>query len=414
MACMTNLLLCCLLLDTQACASDAPFEIVFGPKDPIPRKNGKIGSLEFMKLFAASAPWTQAASHVAVFKLYPQFITSASDEDLRTVFQDLKRRGIAIELAAGGLMPTSTYGKGIEGFGAAKGPVLAQRIKDMGGTLAYVNLDEPYTFGCRYTGPRAASMSMEQAAHEIVDYIRTMKAIFPAIEVGDAECLGGNAGHITVADLESWLDTFRKINGAPFKFYTLDVVWTRAGALAEAHELQAWVQSHGMQFGVIYDGDAQDGSDVEWLGHAEHAYLQYESMGGRRPDRIVMQSWHDHPQHLLPESDPDSYTHLINAYLLPATTIDMRTHALTQALHYSVSGRIVSDHGAPVPSVSIALFLSGDKPLPQQRPLGSAESLPDGSFSLEVSLPAKATQVIARFAGDDHWRPAERACDIAR
>ena len=171
-------------------------------------------------------------------------------------------------------------GQASRGFGGPLGVVRAQRIKDAGGTLSYINLDEPYTFGCRYTGPNAANMSLEQAATEVAAFIQGIKAIFPGVVVGDAENLGtGSGASITAADLENWLTTYKNVTGTPFPFFVVDTDWLRPGAFAEVRELQTWVQSQGMQFGIIYDGDASDTSDVAWLAHAEGAFCQYERPG---------------------------------------------------------------------------------------------------------------------------------------
>jgi hypothetical protein len=380
-------LLLVLLAGATVYAADAPSELIFSPKDPIPRKNGKVGALDFMQLFVPSAPWAEAAHHVAVFKLYPQFVSGASDEDLRTVIQDLKRRGIALGLEAGALIPTSDYGRGVEGFGGEKGPVWAQRIKELGGSLSYLDVDEPYTFGCRYTGPHAAHLPMKQAALEVMEFIKNMKSIFPDISIGDAECLGAGSGSlVTVQDLSSWLEAYRQANGAPFPFFLVDVEWARPGAFAEVRELQTWVQSHGMKYGIIYDGDAADGSDAEWLGHAEQAYSLYELMGERCPDQVVMQSWHDHPKHLLPESDPDCYAHQINSYYRPSTRMEVAVRFNPQDHRCRTSGRLTSDHGVPIPAAVINLSMEALDEIDGEVPQGASGA----TVGLHVD-PAKST-----------------------
>ena len=52
----------------------------FSPLDPIVRQEvGYGGSPQYVQLFDPAAPWTQAASRVQVFKIYPQWITQATD-----------------------------------------------------------------------------------------------------------------------------------------------------------------------------------------------------------------------------------------------------------------------------------------------------------------------------------------------
>ena len=59
-------------------------QVWFCPLDPLFRPEVNYGgSPQYLSLFTPSAPWTQAASHVNVFKIYPQWIGSATDSDLR-------------------------------------------------------------------------------------------------------------------------------------------------------------------------------------------------------------------------------------------------------------------------------------------------------------------------------------------
>ena len=378
-----------LLFGATVSASDELTELIFSPCDPIPRHipNGRVtsGSLDYQQLFTPSAPWTEAASHIAVFKLYPQFVMKATVDDLRMVIQDLNRRGIAIGLEAGALIPTATYGSGVEGFGGERGVVMAERIKELGGKLTFLNMDEPYTFGCRYAGPHAASMSMEQVAHEIIDYIHNMKAIFPDVSIGDTEGLGGGL-HITVSDFEAWLEAYRQANGAPFPFVLVDSPWDHVGAFADVHKLQSWIQSHGMKCGVFFNGDYQDTSDAAWLAHAEDAYSQYERVGERRPDLILMQSWNDRPKAVLPESSPLSYTHLINGYFRAATAINLQAHFQQQDHVCRISGSVAGEHGIPVRSVNVMLEREALEGPGEMTTWSIAGEVPQGAVTANVGM----------------------------
>ena len=55
----------------------------FSPLDHLLRPEVKYGGApSYMELFAADAPWSKAVAHVSVFKIYPQWITRASDDRL--------------------------------------------------------------------------------------------------------------------------------------------------------------------------------------------------------------------------------------------------------------------------------------------------------------------------------------------
>jgi hypothetical protein len=378
--------------------------VVFSPKCQFGNEhpNGVAidGSLDFMSLFKADAPWKQAAGHVQIFKFSPRFIDRATDEELKTAIDDLARRGIGLGLATGGLTATDTYGKGVEGFGGPKSLTRIERIKSLGGDLGYINLDEPYTFGCRYNGPNAAHLKPEEVAHEIAEFIAKVHAIFPKAVVGDAEAIGFSG--IGPADIEQWLTTYRDVTGAPFPFYLCDTGWWRPTAFAEMREMQAWVQAHDMQFGTYYDGDADDTSDAAWMEHAEEAFCRYERAGERRPDQVQMQSWNDRPHYTLPESDPTRHTAILLSYARAIT--DLQLKAGPGRSGWTIAGRLLTEDGKPVAHATVSLS--------RQARSGPGET---GTYQITGEVPAWATTAtILVAANGDGATPGPIDATIAR
>src|SRR5262249_833650 len=100
------------------------------------------GSVDYFDLFSPTAPWSGAAAHVTVFKMYSDMLMLA-DATLREMFADLKRRHIAFAIEWGPLEPVGSCGVGLEGFFGAQALTFAQRIHDLGGSLQYIAFDEP-------------------------------------------------------------------------------------------------------------------------------------------------------------------------------------------------------------------------------------------------------------------------------
>jgi len=74
-------------------------------------------SVDYFDLFSPSAPWSTAASHVQIFKIYSQLLEAVSDDQLQKLFADLDRRGIALALE---FPPLVSENCGfVEGFGDA-------------------------------------------------------------------------------------------------------------------------------------------------------------------------------------------------------------------------------------------------------------------------------------------------------
>ncbi len=145
-----------------------------------------------MSLFTPDAPWSKAASHVQVFKIYPQWMTDATDAELRQQFADLKRRGIGLALEWGLLnSPDCAGGEGIGGLTDtemyADTAHAANRIKSNGGDLRYVAMDHPFDGAGLYTGPNACRWSAEQVANNASQNFKAFQEVFPGVRIGDIE-----------------------------------------------------------------------------------------------------------------------------------------------------------------------------------------------------------------------------------
>ena len=301
--------------------------------------NPRMGELDYLDLFKADAPWQRAAAHVHIFKFYPQLLEKLSDGELRSVLADLNRRGIAIALEVGPLVPTSTCGMGVESFNGSSGPAVARRLRSLGSTLRFAALDEPYFYGSLFAGPNACRWTARKVAEEMSLWIAEMRTIVPDILVGDIEPLADPASAEMYA---AWLDTFRSVSGANFPFFHLDVDWNRPRWGEEAKALEDAVRQRGIAFGMLYFGD--DGStDRRWIELAEERMGLYESLYGGKPDQVVIQSFHDRPHHALPETDPSAFTYLVNRYFRQRTAIAM--DAAPHAGGVLVAGKLTTSDG---------------------------------------------------------------------
>jgi len=285
---------------------------------------------------------------VHVFKLYPQFMGTASDVDLVRVVTDLNRRGIAIALEDGPLTASATCGRGVEGFGGlANGLRSVQRIRSAGGTVRYIALDEPYYFGSLYTGLNACRRSAEQVAQEVSSYVRSIRNAAPDIVIGDIEPL--------TADLASdvyvrWLDAYRSTTGETLPFFHLDLDWSRQDWPAAARSIEAAARQRGIEFGIIYFGNPGDVSDAAWVAHAADRMAVYEGRTGGKPEHVIFQSWHDHPDRVLPETDGTTFTALIDRYFRTRTAL---TVSSDPAASRSVVGRLTDDAGKGLDAATV-------------------------------------------------------------
>jgi hypothetical protein len=312
------------LINTEPGVSDyTQPQVWFSPLPILPRNVGRpfIGSEDFMDLFTTDAPWGEAAARVQVFKLYGEWVAyNATDAELAQVIADLNRRGIAIAFEAGPLTPTDSCGQGIEGFTSVEENLrIAQRIQKAGGTAQYVAFDHPYDAGALNTSENACHWTAQEVAENAALSVAAIRSVFPNIIVGDIETADHN-----MKEIARWVDACNDAFGEDLGFLHMDINYSLADWAKNTREIEDYLRTRGVAFGIIYFGDRSDESDEAWLSNTGERIKTYELDYGGQPDQVVFQSWHDHPDHVLPESDAYSFTWFINQYLDDKTSLGFR------------------------------------------------------------------------------------------
>lgn len=321
------------------------------------------GSIDYYDLFEPDARWPRAAGHVQVFKVPGTWVHYYStDEELRTVVNGVAERGMALALELGPLTVTAECDQG-EGFGGHYELDAVRRIHRVGGRVDVVALDEPYAFGHVETTPNPCHYPPERVAQEIADFVRALRKIAPDVVVGDIEPMWTD---ITADDLATWLDTYRHVAGEPFAFLHLDADWSRHDWPEAFLATEQAARERGVPIGVIYNGSEAQ-TDAEWNGLAMDRAYSLEQVTGGRPDHVIFQSWFDHPDRVLPETDPTTFTGLVNRYLgtRSAISITRSRDSVTGAI--TAGGAALADasltvHALPLDGPAQSLRLEGRVP----------------------------------------------------
>ena len=191
---------------------------------------------------------------MSVFKLYPQFLSSASDDDLATVVAGLKERNIALAIGFGILHQTSRCGIGVEGYNGSGALRASERIKKAAGKLAYVAADEPLFFGHDFNGTNACHADLAALAQDAAGTAKLFQAAFPGVKIIDVEPISNFKETNWRGLLESWHSAFRQAYGAPFAALHADIVWTVPWQ-SQVFELYKFMRDVHMPLGVIYNGN---------------------------------------------------------------------------------------------------------------------------------------------------------------
>ena len=330
-------------------------QIWFGPLDPSPPSASRsfCGCLDFFDLFGEDAPWVNAAGKVDVFKLYGGWVAwVASDAELRQVVEDTNRRGMALAFEAGPLTPTEDCTGEIEGFAGPQEAIrIVQRIKAAGGRIAFVDLEHPYDAATFAAAPDVCRMTPEEIARDVSRFVRTVRSVFPDAVFGGVETAQHDVDHVA-----RWVEAYRAVMGEDLAYFHLDLNYGQPDWPQRALEIETYLRSQGIDFGLFYIGDWQDASDAEWVARAEERFVKYEVEYGGRPDHVVFQSWHPHPEQLLPETDPSAFTYLINRYTRSRTELTLNSDPSPDG-GLTLSGVLMDTKGTPLSNAPIALTM---------------------------------------------------------
>ncbi len=295
------LLVSVLVSQTAGLCSDEP-TIWFDPKHDVP---------DYFDLFAPSAKWTRAAKYVKGFEVSVQVVSKGSDADLTEMFTWLRQHNIALCLGMLPLTPSEQgCGHHVEGYSAfGQCRKDAKRVQSLQGEPQFYDMDEPLFYGHYYDGPNACHSSIEEIAADVAEKVRQVRSVFPNVQIGESEPIHPP---VSLDDLEKWFDAFKKATGTPLAFLSVDLQWSHdwQGRLVEVAHLCA---RKGIRLHVIYNGSGRDSSDEEWVLRAFANARAVESL--IKPDVVSIASWNRFPTHVLPESDPNTLTGLVDRYL---------------------------------------------------------------------------------------------------
>jgi hypothetical protein len=303
---------------TGAQTANKKTEVWMGGSNPLAAPKPGTSSTprsDFFQMFDPAAPWQRTAKGIQVQELPPSLVLSADKATLSRIIADLGRRHIALAVEFGWLHSPNDdgrCGKGVEGFahsGAASR--FSRLIKEAGGDLQYVDMDEPLTFGHAYKGPQACKWTIEQTAANVAEGVAAIRAIFPNVQIGDTEPVG-SADPTWPAQIRQWVAAYQAATGTPLAFLHADIQWNQPWQ-RELGLVKAIAHQNGLSFGIIYDGVGK--TDVEWADGAVARFHQIEGNLQWKPDTAIIKSWEPLPTHMLPENQPGTLTNLALRYL---------------------------------------------------------------------------------------------------
>ena len=284
-------------------------------EDPVNQQAKRRGGpADYMDLFAPGAAWQQGQSRLAVFKFSAQLVLRAPDDMLRTIFTGLRQRRIAAAVEMGAVLRSAECGGG-EGYAP---PDLVERVagrlQRLGLPLEYWDMDEPVWFAHEKSWGRSdCTYPIDEVAKRVARNVAVMRRYFPAIRIGEGDVLAGRIpAQELVADYVAFAQAFQHQTGQPLAFFHADVA-VLGGGLPVIRPLFSQLRALGIPTGIIIGGTPQDESNEAWVADALQRLRALVADPSTRPDQVIVQSWQPLPDHMLPETQPGSYTFLLRA-----------------------------------------------------------------------------------------------------
>jgi hypothetical protein len=339
-----------LALAASAYLPDAPSAAASAPVAPFsssaaiwfqplpPGKSG--GSADYLALFRPGAPWQHVLAHTQAVGFYAGWLHSTSNRVLQPIVSFLNAHHIGIEIESPALQARPTCGSGIEGYYPYKrrGQDLRsftlsylQKLKALGARVLFVKVDEPFYFGSAISAAAlqvltqaagdktplvACDFPVTEVAKDVGQFAHLVKTIYPGAEIGDVEPVSPYTYQANaVTTVEAWFDTYRSVTGAPFPFFFADVDFLYPPWPALVQQLATGSRLRGIRFGIIYVGDTQDTSNAEWTSQVVARFEEYQQQEAGRPDYVLFQSWQPLPSRCLPETNPTTFTGLVDTYV---------------------------------------------------------------------------------------------------
>jgi len=307
--------------------ADASPQIWFSPRqDNInmlqpPGHRVEFTKFDFADMLGANAPWQTAASRVSVLTVGVH--TMEVFGDLASVVAMTNRNGFKIA-TAGPMISTDGLCavNGMEGIDSKSkhfaGEILfaIKKWKLLGGRIDYIIMDSPFYFGY-YVIAKDCHYSIAEVARRAAATLKEIRLLYPSVKVMDAEGPGAMPINPWLLDFQQWLQDFKVESGKPIDAVGMDFHWRDAWHtgydwVSAIRTTSAFLHKQGISAGLYINAEEQKNiTNVTWMSaNREHLKTALKPSSGL--DFVYIASWGKFPDRNLPESDPTSYTSLVN------------------------------------------------------------------------------------------------------
>jgi hypothetical protein len=122
-----------------------------------------------------------------------------------------------------------------------------------------------------------------------------------------------NHSILVTSTILQWTQAYQSATRQPLACFQADVQWTGPWQQQLA-ELKNRLHTAGIKLGIIYNGDGNAQTGLQWTQQAEQRIRMVEASPALVPDQALIQSWTRQPDRMLPENQPGTMTNMILQY----------------------------------------------------------------------------------------------------
>lgn len=308
---VTLLVLLALFCGSLCAQTGKAHEYWIGAVDPVVQADRKITDpSDYMELLQPPVRWPTVAKRTTTLEISTQYILRGSPEQNAKLLEGLK----ANHLKLAGQFGVEEYsadpacGGGMEGRGGpASAAGVAKRVKDLGLTLDYLDMDEPMTWG-RWAPRNKCPESVEKLAATAASKVKLYLAQFPALKVNLIDAVGGSYQGQVQEEIE-FVDRLGKL-GVHVDFFIADTQWSSPNWKGTFEELATRLHARGIKVGMYCNGLLTSKSDLAWDRDSVNNCEAAGEDAKIAPDLFMIGTWSPWPTKVFPEDKAGTLTHI--------------------------------------------------------------------------------------------------------
>lgn len=280
--------------------------------------------------------WSETRARTDVVSFYVQAVGDDHRGHTTAAVQALTGLGIELAVEAGGTLASVGCGDDVGSRSAELELSRLETITAAGGRLSWLSMDGPISRTIATGRAANCGFTLEQSVDALAEYVEIIRDAHPGVQIGWLVNLpnwsyGGIESYQCATkdygDLQRALDAV--VDGLAARGQSLDYLMvdepydysqglvdsnchadpTAVDWMGRLRALEDQVRGHGLRFAQIYNS-SRGGATSNALFHDDTvAQAGAHRVAGGRPDIRLVSSWYSHPDVVMPETTPYTFTH---------------------------------------------------------------------------------------------------------